>query len=97
LHQDKKDREAQWRNSVYVEQGIAGTNGYPAIEIPSHEAQLKKKLEKQRDFHSYLDGQVTSKPFLNNLYYSNPNKTMNQFYSSRFSLASQPENIAEFQ
>ena len=33
----KKEREQMWRKSVYVEPGIAGSNGYPAIEIPSED------------------------------------------------------------
>jgi hypothetical protein len=37
----KKERENLWRKSVYVEPGIAGSNGYPAIEIPSDEIKHK--------------------------------------------------------
>ena len=45
-----------WRKSVYVDPGIAGSNGYPAIEIPSDEVQHKQKLDKQKTYQGNLDG-----------------------------------------
>ena len=92
----KKERENLWRKSVYVEPGIAGSNGYPAIEIPSDEIKHKQKLEKQKNYQGNLDGQVDHKLRLSNIFAEDMHKTTNQFFNSKFSLASKPASIVDF-
>lgn len=46
LSQAKKQRDREWRNSIHLEHGIEGRNGYPSIELPNKEVQLRQKLEK---------------------------------------------------
>ena len=77
LHANKLRRDQAWRNSVYLENGIEGNNGYPAIKVPSKEQEIIQKLEKQKAVRTDLNTIVNSKPYLNSIYDDDPKKTTN--------------------
>ena len=77
LTKEKYGRDKAWRKSVYVERGIEGTNGYPSIEIPSREEEIKNKITGQKDLRGILNNQVDTKVILTKVYEDDTNKTTN--------------------